>query len=90
MTGPIVTMPGDTYTFGFHLPPEPERYELFLDTQGYYLEWMREEWLEEEDARRATRLLLDPERVLHELAPAFKEHEAQMERIFWRSQYAVP
>lgn len=88
--GPLITLPGDAYVFAFHLPERPEHYELFLDTQGYYLEWMREEWLSQEDPSRAAGLLLDPERALRDLAAEFKKHEAQMERLFWGSRYASP
>lgn len=88
--GPLITLPGDSYAFTFRLPDDPERYELFLDTQGYYLEWMREEWLSEEDPARAAALLFDPEQALRDLAPQFKKQEAQMERLFWRSRYAHP
>ena len=89
-SGPLITLPGDTYAFAFRLPADPQRYELFLETQGYYLEWMREEWLSEESPRRAAQLLSDPEQALRDLAPEFKKQEAQMEQLFWRSRYARP
>ena len=52
--GPLTTLPGDVYTYSFRLPNDAGRYELFLESQGYYLEWMRDEWLSEENppARR--------------------------------------
>ena len=50
---PINAMPGDAATFDFELPEHPERYELFLSSRGYYLEWMRREWLAEENPARA-------------------------------------
>jgi hypothetical protein len=87
---PLITLPGDTYAFTFRLLGDPERYELFLETQGYYLEWMRKEWLSEESPRRAAGLLLDPEQALRDLAPEFKKQEARLEQLFWRSRYARP
>jgi hypothetical protein len=86
----IVTMPGDAYTFDFELPEHPERYELFLSSRGYYLEWMRREWLAEESEARATLLLATPSLALRWLAPAYKRQEASMERLFWESRYAHP
>jgi hypothetical protein len=86
----IVTMPGDAYDFSFELPSEPERYELFLSTRGYYLEWMRREWLAEESRVRAALLLAAPSLSLRLLAPAYKRQEASMERLFWESRYAHP
>ena len=62
-------------------------HELFLDTRGYYLEWMREEWLSETSAARAAALFLDPAGSLRRLAPAFKQVEARMDSAFWRSKY---
>lgn len=65
-------------------------YDLFLDSRGYYLEWMRQEWLREQNPLAALRMLLDPARALRELAPAFKRIEPQAETLFWRSRYAHP
>jgi hypothetical protein len=86
----LVTSPGDAVELAYSLPRGAERYELFLESRGYYLEWMREEWLAEEDAARAGRMLLDPAGTLRELAPAFKRQEAGMEAAFWGSRYAKP
>lgn len=88
-TFPIVTMPGDRYEFGYTLPPGAE-YELFLDSRGYYLEWMREEWMKEEDPISALRMFITPEQMLKELAPAYKKLEPKAEELFWRSRYAHP
>ena len=38
----LATLPGDVYQLTYRLPPHPERYEIFLEARGYYLEWMRE------------------------------------------------
>lgn len=89
---PIVTMPGDRYELTYTLPP-PKRgteYELFLDSRGYYLEWMRQEWLKEESPLDALRMFITPERMLRELAPAYKKLEPKAEELFWRSRYAHP
>jgi hypothetical protein len=87
---PLTTLPGDALDVVYDLPANPERYELFLDTRGYYLEWMRREWLAEENSRAARQLLLDPTVMLRRLAPAFKRQEPDMERAFWGSRYVVP
>ncbi len=85
---PLVTSPGDTYTLVYRLPAQAARYELFLETKGYYLEWMRTEWLAEEDLGRAAALFLDPAGSLRRLAPEFKRVEPGLESAFWRSKYA--
>jgi len=87
---PLTTLPGDEYTLVYELPRGNETCELFLETQGYYLEWMRDEWLQEEDHIAAAMLLFDPERAVIEMAPKYKEAEPFMERSFWNSRYARP
>jgi hypothetical protein len=86
--GPLVTRPGDVYTYAFSLSPDAARYELFLESQGYYLEWMRDEWLSEENPAHAAQLVLNPEQLLRDVAPEFKKQEARMEALFWGSRYA--
>ena len=85
--GSLTTLPGDTYIYRFQVPRGPAR-ELFLDSRGYYLEWMREEWLADENPLRAAQLFLNPEQLLRDIAPEFKRQEARMETLFWRSRYA--
>jgi len=86
-TAVLSTLPGDAYTLQYELPEAYETYELFLESQGYYLEWIRSEWLREKDGTRLAKLLLNPSDVLRDLAPAFKKIEADMEGAFWRSRY---
>jgi hypothetical protein len=84
----LTTLPGDRYTLTYRLPEAFDGYELFLETRGYYLEWMRNQWLAEEDPARAAEMLLDPAAALRRLAPAYKRQEASMDSVFWRSRYA--
>ena len=56
----LVTGPGDAYRILFELPASPLGLELFLESEGYYYEWMREEWLAEENAEMASLALSDP------------------------------
>lgn len=85
---PLVTQPGDAYELDYAIPSG--EVELFLDTRGYYLEWMRAEWLREEQPLAAMKMLLDPASALRELAPAWKRLEPEAEQMFWRSRYAHP
>jgi hypothetical protein len=86
-TRTLVTLPGDEYTLVYRLPEDFARRELFLEARGYYLEWMREEWLAEENPLRAAQLFLDPAGAMRVMAPEFKRREADMEAVFWRSKY---
>jgi len=70
-------------------PAEPAApgYRLFLESTGYYYEWMRAEWMGDESPERAAAMFLDPERTFRDLAPAFKELEPIMEEAFWASRF---
>ena len=83
----LTTLPGDEYNLVYTLPDSLYKAEFFLESRGYYLEWMREEWIEEENTRKALKMFLKPEEMLRELAPAYKEVEPKMEKIFWNSRY---
>ena len=83
----LTTLPGDTYTLVYRLPEDFDSYELFLESRGYYLEWIRKEWLADENPERAAMMLSNPEYTLRLLAPEFKKVEANMEKIFWSSRY---
>jgi hypothetical protein len=86
----VVTLPGDSYTLTYMLPQAQGDYELFLESQGYYLEWMRDEWLTEENLSLARELFRKPGKSLRRLASEFKAIEASMEETFWSSRYAQP
>lgn len=86
----LVTTRGESYVYEYRLPGEPSGYDLFLESRGYYLEWMREEWRADENPMRAARMFVDPAGMLRELAPEFKKREVEMESLFWASRYAFP
>ena len=69
----LTTFPGDEYTFVYDLPQDFGNYELFLESRGYYLEWMRQEWLREENQDLAAMMFADPQSPLRLLAPQFKQ-----------------
>jgi len=86
----LVTGPGDRYVLEFPLPERPEGYEYFLESRGYYLEWMREAWIAEENPVAALGLVLDPRGSLRRLAPEYARAEPSAEQAFWNSRYAKP
>jgi hypothetical protein len=83
----LVALPGDEYRLTFALPRQAEELELFLESEGYYYEWMRREWLGERDPELAMLAVSNPAAVLRRLAPAFKQREARMEELFWKSRF---
>jgi hypothetical protein len=86
----LVTFPGEEYLLNYKLPPNYKNYELFIETQGYYLEWMRNEWLGEENPDKVYQMFLNPKQFYKDLAPQFKKVEAEMEETFWSSKYVYP
>jgi len=89
-TQTLVTLPGDSYDLQYTLPGAEGEYELFLESRGYYLEWIRKEWIEEQNPLLLAQMFLDPGNALKRLAPEFKRVEQSMEDCFWRSRYAKP
>ena len=83
----LVTQRGDAYRIHFQLPPDSLEMALFLDSRGYYYEWMRGEWAGEEDPVMAALIFSNPEVALRRMAPAFKAREAGMEETFWSSRF---
>ncbi|MEN8006765.1 MAG: hypothetical protein ABFS42_07090 [Candidatus Krumholzibacteriota bacterium] len=84
----LITLPGDRYRLVYDLPTAGGQWDVFLESRGYYLEWMREEWLAEEDPVKAALMFRYPRLALSYLAPKFKELEPGMEAHFWGSRYA--
>jgi hypothetical protein len=69
------------------MPEAGQKYELFLETKGYYLEWHREEWRSEADLKKARRMFGFPRRFMQDVAGDFKTIEQNMEQHFWNSRY---
>lgn len=88
----FTSLPGDEYRLRFDLPKDPKskEYELFLVSEGYYLEWIRQQWSEQKDIAKLRKMyLLDPA-TWRDLAIEFKSMEEEVESVFWSSKYAAP
>jgi hypothetical protein len=83
----LVTTMGDAYRLVFEVPRGFAGAEAFLESRGYYYEWMRSEWLADEDAAMAALVVTRPEEALRRLAPLYKRQEAAMEGSFWASRF---
>jgi hypothetical protein len=84
----LVTFPGDVYTLTYAPPQQQTEYEFFLESRGYYLEWMRTEWIQEQNPQWLFEMFASPQTALRRLARDFKRCEPEMEDCFWRSRYA--
>lgn len=45
----LETFPGEAYTLRYRIPARFTDCEFFLESRGYYLEWIRAEWMAEEN-----------------------------------------
>jgi hypothetical protein len=84
---PLITFPGDKYRIVYSLPEDYQNYELFMDTKGYYLEWIRNEWLKEENPAMVYQYFSNPTEYFRNLAPLYKKIEPDIEFTFWNSRY---
>ncbi|MFN0031919.1 MAG: hypothetical protein ACKVOR_07155 [Flavobacteriales bacterium] len=82
----IISMPGDEFEFTWVLPAGEENFDLFLYTEGYYLEWMRESWLHDKDLMKLHTMLHRPRSYLQGETANYKKYEADMEEQFWNSR----
>ena len=85
----LVSLPGNEFKFNFKLPAisDGHDFELFLSSKGYYLEWIREEWLEGKNLPKLRKMLMNDRKTWRELAKEFKTMEHEMETVFWNSKY---
>lgn len=81
----LVTLPGDQYYLHYRLPYEYG--EVFLESKGYYLEWIRDEWIREQNFRKLRYLVNHPRAYLKKASKAYKKQEGTMEEAFWNSRY---
>ena len=84
---PLVTLPGDVYDLHYVLPVIDGDYEIFLKSKGYYIEWMRESWVNEESLKNAALFFGFPKKFMRIAASDFKKLEPSMENSFWNSRY---
>lgn len=82
----LVSMPGTVYQLRFEMPEKDREYELFLYAKGYYLEWMREEWLKDKDLMALRKMIKEPYAYLNGQTASYKAYEKTMEEAFWGSK----
>jgi hypothetical protein len=82
----LISMPGNEYKFNFILPGQNDDYELFLYSRGYYLEWIRPQWLKEKNLAKLKQMVDNPKKYLIGEAKNYKQYEATMEQEFWNSK----
>ena len=82
----LVSLPGSEYKFNFTLPDQNSDFELFLYSKGYYLEWIRDNWIKEKNLMKLWQMVNLPNKYLKDEAKSYKHWESNMEREFWGSK----
>jgi len=83
----LVTNRGDQYRIVFDLPADGANLEFFLESTGYYYEWMRPEWLREENPAMLALIAVNPAAALRAMAPGYARLEPRFEELFWASRF---
>ena len=83
----LVTFPRDEYYISYEVPDPDLEYRFFIESRGYYYEWMRESWYKEEDPGKFRTMFLFPKYYFKKIAPHYKQRELAMEEVFWNSRY---
>ncbi len=83
----LVTNPGDNYRLRFELPDDAQRLTFFLESRGYYYEWMRPEWLREENPAMLGLIAAAPDEALRRMAIGYSRLEPRLEALFWASRF---
>jgi hypothetical protein len=86
----FISMPGESYTLGFDVSGDAELHELFLFSEGHYIEWMRGEWLQPTNRKKIRQMRFFPRQYLKQESAKFQEYEEEMERMFWESKVTTP
>ncbi|MBC7885912.1 MAG: hypothetical protein H7X99_10580 [Saprospiraceae bacterium] len=86
----IISMPGDVYGLAYSIPDDKESnrtFKIFLETEGYYLEWMRKSWLKDKNLPALQHMMKDPKSWLTSETSNYKKYEHDMENQFWNSRW---
>jgi len=81
----LISLPGNKFQLYYQLPNNGE-VEIFLDSKGYYLEWIRQDWLKEKNIDKLRQTVLSTKKYFKEEAKNYKEYEKTMEDAFWNSR----
>lgn len=84
--GYLVSLPGDRFSLEFAGVTPSADHDLFLDSRGYYLEWMRDYWMQQKDLHALRLLQLRPSAYLKRFAAPYKKYEQYIEEEFWNSK----
>ncbi len=85
----LMTFPGDRVDLAWNIPPAPEADRtFFLWSKGYYIEWVRGEWLKAREDVAAFDLS-DPEQISGSLTELWLAKHRRLKEQFYESKIPV-
>ena len=82
----LITNPGEYYDLTFY--PESTENELstyFIGSKGYYIEWLRGDWIHNEPTKNFSDFL-NPQLVLNYIANSWEKERSTLESLFFDSR----
>ncbi len=85
----LETNPSDSYSLYYSVPPEPsEATTLFIQSQGYYTEWLRGNWIRQPDLAESFNLD-DLPHTLRMLADSWALNREEIEQMFFQTRIPI-
>ncbi|MBK6565907.1 MAG: hypothetical protein IPN49_02680 [Saprospiraceae bacterium] len=82
----LITFPGEVYDLKYKIPCAEDKYHVFLSSKGYYLEWMRSNWLKDKNLYKLHQMFKNPKKWLKKETEKYTFYESQMEEDFKNSR----
>lgn len=82
----LITNPGDSYLFSFKIDKSPDKEtSLFIESKGYYNEWIRGNWINNQDVNY-TFNLFDIKGTFNQLVTSWIENKDLLEEEFFKAK----
>jgi hypothetical protein len=78
----LISMPGEYFKLKYQLPDVDQSCALHLYSQGYYMKWMRQDWLADKNLLKLNQMMNHPARYLRREAEAYKRGGESNGRYF--------
>ncbi len=87
----LITYPGQSYNFEFAIEKENDAKEisLFVNSKGFYIEWIRKDWLLPDENESYKEELVLNDKLIHQLYQQWECEKATMEDYFFETMIPV-
>jgi hypothetical protein len=85
----LITNPGESYNLYFYVTtPSENEVSIFIRSKGYYIEWLRGNWLTENPGDYRFQLF-DYKETIHQLKKSWLENRQLLEQEFFHSRFPL-